>query len=239
MPSVYAVHWDISYWKDEAISISKALKIRTSGTQRQTSTFFSKMFQVMCYWIQYFAELHRKGLETSFEACYITMKDKKPYATGPLFRPAAVKITQITHGKQYGDKVKCIPLSSNTVGKHVGNTARVWRTSSRINCAEWEVCCMAEGKVQMFFRPQFMILARFCFNVDYFLWDTKEKMHQKHSQQITSLTKTKRFTGGDIFSIVYNYFNKNNDLWTNCASKTTEAAAALTTIRDCRVRVPG
>lgn len=83
------------------------------------------MFQVMCYSIQYFAELHSKGLETSFEACYTTMKDKKPYATGPLFLPAVAKITQITHGKQYGDKVKCIPLSTNTVGKHTENTARV------------------------------------------------------------------------------------------------------------------
>lgn len=53
------------------------------------------------------------------------MKDKKPYAIGLLFLPAVVKITQITNGKQYGDKVKCIPLSANTVGKHIGNTARV------------------------------------------------------------------------------------------------------------------
>lgn len=67
----------------------------------------------------------------------------------------------------------------------------------------------------------------------------KDAPVEKHSQQITSLTKTKRFTRGDIFSIVYNYINKNNDLWKNCASKTTEAAAALTTIRDCRVRVQG
>lgn len=124
MPSVYTVPGDISYWKDETISISKALKIKTSRTQRQTSTIFSKMFRVMCYSIQYFAELHNKGLEAPFEACYITMKDKKPYTTGPLFIPAVVKIFEITHGKQYGDKVKCIPLTANTAGKHIENTAR-------------------------------------------------------------------------------------------------------------------
>lgn len=51
------------------------------------------------------------------------------------------------------------------------------------------------------------------------------------------LTKTERFTGGDTFSIVDNCFNKNNALQKNCASKTTEAAAALTTIRDSGVRL--
>lgn len=52
------------------------------------------------------------------------MKDKKPYAPGPLFIPAVVKMIEITHGKQYGDKVKSIPLTANTVGKHTENTAR-------------------------------------------------------------------------------------------------------------------
>lgn len=33
-------------------------------------------------------------------------------------------MTEITHGKQYGDKLKYIPLPANTVGKHIENTAR-------------------------------------------------------------------------------------------------------------------
>lgn len=78
------------------------------------------MFQVMCYSIQYFAELHNKSLETSFEACYTTMKDKKPHATGPLFPLVVVKMTAITHGKQ----LKCTALSANIAGKHIENTAR-------------------------------------------------------------------------------------------------------------------
>lgn len=52
------------------------------------------MFQVMQHSIQYFAELHNKSLEASFEACYITRKDKKPYAIGQLFLPAVVKMTE-------------------------------------------------------------------------------------------------------------------------------------------------
>lgn len=78
------------------------------------------MFQVMCYSTQYFAELHNKGLETSFEACYITTKDKKPYATGPFFLLVVVKMTEVTHGKQ----LKCIAFSANIAGKCIENTAR-------------------------------------------------------------------------------------------------------------------
>lgn len=86
-----------------------------------------------------------------------------------------------------------------------------------------------------------MILARFCFNNEllFVRCQRKDVPVEKHSQQITSLTKTKRFTGEDSFSIEDNYLNKNNALQKNCASKTTEAAAALTTMRDYRVRLQG
>lgn len=49
----------------------------------------------------------------------------------------------------------------------------------------------------------------------------------------------KRFTGGDIFSTVDNYFNKNNALWKSCATKSTEEAADLTTKRDFRISLQG
>lgn len=31
--------------------------------------------------------------------------------------PAAVKMSEITHGKQYDEKLKCIPLSADPVGR--------------------------------------------------------------------------------------------------------------------------
>lgn len=32
-------------------------------------------------------------------------------------------MVEIIHGKQYGDKLKCIPLSANTVGRRIENIA--------------------------------------------------------------------------------------------------------------------
>ena len=34
-----------------------------------------------------------------------------------------IKVTQITHAKHYGNKLKCIPLSVNTIGRCVEDTA--------------------------------------------------------------------------------------------------------------------
>lgn len=87
---------------------------------------------------------------------------------------------------------------------------------------------------------QLTTLARFRFSNEllFVRHQRKDVPAEKHSQLITSLTKTKRFTGGDIFSILDNYFSKNA-LWKNCASKTTQAAAAVTTTRDSRVRLQG
>lgn len=78
-----------------------------------------------------------------------------------------------------------------------------------------------------------MILARFCFNAEllFVRHQGKDAAEEKHSQQTTSLIKTKRFTGGDIFSTVDNHLNKTNALWKNCVRKNTEGAAALTTKR--------
>lgn len=38
--------------------------------------------------------------------------------------PAAVKMSEITHGKQYDEKLKCIPLSADPVGRWLKNTAK-------------------------------------------------------------------------------------------------------------------
>lgn len=62
-------------------------------------------------------------MEASFEVYYLIAKDKKPHTTGvTLVLPAMVKMTEIyIHRKQYGDKLKCIPLSATTVGRYIEN----------------------------------------------------------------------------------------------------------------------
>lgn len=51
-------------------------------------------------------------------------KDEKPHTIGEtLVLPAAVKTVEIIHGRQYGDRVKYILLSANTVGRCIENSA--------------------------------------------------------------------------------------------------------------------
>lgn len=50
------------------------------------------------------------------------MKEKKPCTIGEtLVLPAVVKMAEILLEKQYVDKLKCISLSVNTVGRSVEN----------------------------------------------------------------------------------------------------------------------
>lgn len=52
------------------------------------------------------------------------MKEKKPQTDWEtLVLPPMVKMAEIVHEKQYDDKLKCISLSANIVGRHVENIA--------------------------------------------------------------------------------------------------------------------
>jgi len=68
--------------------------------------------------VLYLTKHNDKCLKASSEVSYLIAKDKKPHTieeTSVL--PAAVKMAEIMHGKQYSNKLKSIPLSANTVGR--------------------------------------------------------------------------------------------------------------------------
>jgi hypothetical protein len=57
-----------------------------------------------------------KALLASFEVSYLIAKNKKPHTVGEtLLLPAAMKMCKIMHGEKYGEALKTIPLSNNTV----------------------------------------------------------------------------------------------------------------------------
>ncbi|CAM5136722.1 unnamed protein product [Natator depressus] len=175
------------------------------------------MIKVMRYSIQAlqnFTKLNDKCLEASFEVSYLIAKDKKPHTIGEtLLLLAVVKMDEIIHGKQYGDKLKCIPLSANTVGRCIENIAE-------------------DLKKQVL--EQIMQHGRFAIQLD------KNTDVSNMSQLMVNLLDSKllfceplkeRCTGEDIFSTVNDFFNKNNVLWKNCVSVTSDGAAALTGIK--------
>jgi hypothetical protein len=60
-----------------------------------------------------------KALLASFEVSYLTVKNKNPHTIGEtLLLPAAMKMCEIMHGENYGEALKTIPLSNNTVMRH-------------------------------------------------------------------------------------------------------------------------
>ncbi|CAM5151165.1 unnamed protein product [Natator depressus] len=66
---------------------------------------------------------------------------------------------------------------------------------------------------------QLMVFARFCFS------------NEVHEELLFCEPLKERCTRKDIFSTVNDFFNKNNVLWKNCVSVTTDGAAALTGIK--------
>ncbi|CAI9729287.1 Hypothetical predicted protein [Octopus vulgaris] len=60
--------------------------------------------------------INEKYLLVSYEVSYLIVKNKKPYTIGKeLLLPATVKMVEILHGNNYGDEIRKIPLSNDTV----------------------------------------------------------------------------------------------------------------------------
>uniref|UniRef100_K7GJS8 DUF4371 domain-containing protein n=1 Tax=Pelodiscus sinensis TaxID=13735 RepID=K7GJS8_PELSI len=171
--------------------------------------------------LQNFSKLNDKCLDASFEVSYLIAKDKKPHTIGEtLVLPAAVKMVEIIHGKQYGDKLKCFPLSASTVGRRIENIAEDLKKQvleQIMQCGRFAV--QLDENTDVSNVSQLMVFARLCFN------------NEMHEELLFCVPLKERCTGEDIVSIVNNFFNKNNVLWKNCVSVTTDGAAALTGVK--------
>lgn len=76
-----------------------------------------------------------------------------------------VKITDIVHGKQHGDKAKYIPFSGNTVGKCIEKTAEDLKKQvleQTLHCGEFAV--QLDESTDLSNISQLITCARFCFN---------------------------------------------------------------------------
>ena len=91
---------------------------------------------------------------------------KRPHTTGEtIVLPATVKIIEIIQAKQYGNKVQHTPLSVNTVGRCIGDTAEDLRKQvleQITQCGRFPIQLDESTDVSSMF--QLMVFARFCFN---------------------------------------------------------------------------
>ena len=64
--------------------------------------------------------VNERYMRASYEASYLIAKSTKPFSVGEnLFLPAAVKMSEIVHGKKYGDEIRKIALSNDTVARRI------------------------------------------------------------------------------------------------------------------------
>lgn len=163
-------------------------------------------------------KLNDKCLEASLEVSYLIAKDKKPHTIGEtLVLPAAVKMVEIIHGKEYADKLKCIPLSANTIGRRIeiiADNLKKQLLKQITQCGKFAI--QLDESTDVANLSQLMVFIRYCFN------------NELHEELLFCEPLKERCTGEDIFSTVNHFFVTNNILWENCLSVTSDGAAALT-----------
>lgn len=167
--------------------------------------------------LQNFTKLNDKYLQASFEVSYLIAKDKKPHTIGEsLLLPAAVRMVDIIHGKEYTEKLKAIPLSDNSVARRIEMIAE----DIKKQLLEQLTLC-GKFALQLDESTDVANMAQLLVFIRYFL---NEELHE---ELLFCHPLKEKCTGEEIFSEVNDFFHKNKLSWDNCISFTTDGAAAL------------
>ncbi|XP_065578646.1 zinc finger BED domain-containing protein 5-like [Artemia franciscana] len=81
--------------------------------------------------LEKYVTLNDKYLLASYEVSYLMAKTKKPFTIGEqLLLPAAIRMSEIVHGKPYAAEISKIPLSNDTVSKRISDISNDQSTAS-------------------------------------------------------------------------------------------------------------
>jgi hypothetical protein len=106
-----------------------------------------------------------KTLLVSFEVSYLTAKNKKPHTNGEtLLLPAAMKMCKIIHGGKYGEALKTIPLSNNTVMRRIESMSKDIKEQllTRIKCSP-KCALQIDESTYVAGLAQLLVFVRYCF----------------------------------------------------------------------------
>ncbi|XP_067143100.1 zinc finger BED domain-containing protein 5-like [Centruroides vittatus] len=152
-----------------------------------------------------------KALRASKEVSYLIGKTMKPHTIGEsLIFPAATKMTSIMHGNKYGDELKTIPLSRDTVSQRISEMSRNIESEVIKRIQNSSVFALQLDETTD------IIYVRFIFNEDI----TETFLCCKSLEVKT--------TGEKIFEVINEYFEAKSLTWANCVAVCTDGAAALT-----------
>ncbi|GFW09352.1 protein FAM200A [Trichonephila clavipes] len=110
----------------------------------------------------------QKELRASLEVSYLIEKTMKPNTIGEsLTLPAATKMTSIMHGDKYGNELKAITLSRDTVSRRISEMSRNIESEVIKRIQNSSVFALQLNKTTDITKmPQLIIYLRFIFNED-------------------------------------------------------------------------
>ncbi len=158
-----------------------------------------------------------KALAASYEVAYLVAQSKKAHTIAEsLIRPAAVAMTRAMHGEKISNTVLTIPLSNDTMGRHIQDMAndikdqitdRV-RKSGRFSL-QIDECTDVSGDAQL------LAFVRYSY---------EGKMHE---DMLFCSSMEGTCTGRDIFNKLDCNIQKEGLGWESCASVCTDGAGAM------------
>lgn len=174
------------------------------------------------------ATVPKKALRASLEVSYLIAKSKSPHIIGEkLLLPAAVKMCAIMHGEKFGECLKSIPLSNDTVTRRIDVIASDIKNQllPRLHVSP-KFALQLDDSTDIVNSAQLLVFVRYCHE------------NEMHEDFLFCKALEGRTTGEDIFSLVNSFFIDNNLSWTNCVGICTDGASAFTgTKKGFRARV--
>ncbi|GFT53134.1 zinc finger MYM-type protein 6 [Trichonephila clavipes] len=201
--------------------LERHLETKHKELQNKHADFFQRRaenLKIQSANLKKFTTIPEKALQTSLEVSYLIGKTMKPLTIGEsLILPAATKMTSIMHADKYGNQLKTIQLSRDTVSRWISEMSRNIE-SEVIKCIQNPsvFALQLDKTTDITKMSQLIIYVRFIFNEDI----TETFLCCKSLEGKT--------TGEKIFDAIDEYFEAKSLTSANCVTVCTDGAAALT-----------
>ena len=164
-----------------------------------------------------FFTVNERYMHASYEASYLIAKSTKPFSVGEnLVLPAAVKMSEIVHGKKYGDEIRKIPLSNDTVARRIAEISddQLQQLITRLKKSQ-KFAIQLDETTDVTKNAQLLVYVRY--------------VHEENvEEELLFCRSLKSHTKGeDIFFKVDEFFTTAGLQWENCIGVCTDGAGAM------------
>lgn len=168
--------------------------------------------------LEKYVTLNDKYLLASYEVSYLIAKTKKPFTIGEqLLLPAAIRMSEIVHGKQYAAEISKIPLSNDTVSKRISDISndQFQQLLMRLKDSS-KFAIQLDESTDISKMAQLLLFVRYIYEGSI------------HEDILFCRPLEGHTRGKDIYKKVNEFFEKEGLNWKNCVGVCTDGAAAMT-----------